>query len=127
RGGLKQFPRLTSVGAWRTESQLGPVKTAPGDGRPHGGYYTQEDIAEIVAYAEQYGIQVVPEIDMPGHMQAAIAAYPELGVGNPQLEVGTRWGIIPHALNAEVATVEFLDRKSTRLNSSHVSSSYAVF
>lgn len=107
---IKQFPRLTSVGAWRTESQLGPVKTAPGDGRPHGGYYTQEDIAEIVAYAEQYGIQVVPEIDMPGHMQAAIAAYPELGVGNPQLEVGTRWGIIPHALNAEVATVEFFTR-----------------
>lgn len=107
---IRQFPRLTSVGGWRSESQVGPSKSAPGDGRPHGGFYTQEDIAEIVAYAEQRCIQVVPEIDMPGHMQAAIAAYPELGVGSPDLGVGTRWGIIPHALNAEEATVDFFAR-----------------
>lgn len=60
---------------------LGASPEAPGDGRPHGGFYTQDDIREIVGYAAQRHITVVPEVDIPGHSQAAIAAYPELGVG----------------------------------------------
>ncbi|WP_431279072.1 beta-N-acetylhexosaminidase [Leifsonia poae] len=104
---ITRYPRLTEVGAWRRESQVGYGKDAPGDGRPHGGYYTQADLREIVAYAEARGITVVPEIESPGHVQAAIAAYPELGVTGEALEVGTRWGIIRHVLNLEDATVEF--------------------
>lgn len=104
---IVRYPRLTEVGAWRHESQVGYGPDAPGDGRPHGGYYTQDDLREIVAYAAARGITVVPEIESPGHVQAAIAAYPELGVTGKALEVGTRWGIIPNVLNAEESTVEF--------------------
>ncbi|MGJ4845787.1 beta-N-acetylhexosaminidase [Leifsonia sp. Le1] len=104
---ILRYPRLTEVGAWRRESQVGYGVDAPGDGRPHGGYYTQDDLRELVAYAAARGITVVPEIESPGHVQAAIAAYPELGVTDTQLEVGTRWGIIPNVLNAEEGTVEF--------------------
>lgn len=104
---ILRYPRLTEVGAWRRESQVGYGVDAPGDGRPHGGYYTQDDLRELVAYAAARGITVVPEIESPGHVQAAIAAYPELGVTGAQLEVGTRWGIIPNVLNAEESTVEF--------------------
>ena len=62
------------------------------DGRPHGGFYTQDDIREIVAYARARFITIVPEIEMPGHSQAAIAAYPELGNTGEQLEPWTSWG-----------------------------------
>ncbi|BFV56316.1 beta-N-acetylhexosaminidase [Kitasatospora sp. CMC57] len=99
--------RLTEVGSWRRESQLGAQDGAPGDGRPHGGYYTQADIREIVAYAAERHITVVPEIDVPGHSQAAIAAYPELGVGGPAREVHTRWGVNPNILNTEESTLDF--------------------
>ena len=77
---IKRYPRLTEVGAWRARDawSASPAANAV-DGRPHGGFYTQDDIREIVAYAAERYITVVPEIDMPGHSQAAIAAYPELG------------------------------------------------
>lgn len=111
---ITRYPKLTEVGGWRRESQRGPVRDAPGDGRPHGGFYTQDDIREIVAYAHSRHVSVVPEIDLPGHSQAAIAAYPELGIGvdehgqgGPDLEVFTRWGINPNVLNTEDSTVEF--------------------
>jgi hexosaminidase len=104
---ILRYPRLAEVGAWRRESQVGWGPDAPADGRPHGGYYTQSDLREIVAYAAARGITVVPEVESPGHVQAAIAAYPELGVTGEPLEVGTRWGIIPNILNAEESTVEF--------------------
>ncbi|WP_329021814.1 beta-N-acetylhexosaminidase [Streptomyces sp. NBC_01423] len=80
---IMRHPRLTEAGAWRRESQRGAAPDAPGDQRPHGGYYTQDDLREIVAYAAQRHITVVPEIDVPGHSQAAIAAYPELGLVRP--------------------------------------------
>ncbi|GAA0580148.1 beta-N-acetylhexosaminidase [Paractinoplanes ferrugineus] len=104
---IRRYPRLTEVGAWRRESQVGATPDAPGDGRPHGGYYTQDDIREIVAYAAERFITVVPEIESPGHVQAALAAYPELGVTGAPLEVFTRWGINPNVLNAEESTVDF--------------------
>ncbi|MFJ2590178.1 beta-N-acetylhexosaminidase [Streptomyces sp. NPDC087538] len=104
---ILRHPKLTEVGAWRRESQLGASPDASGDGRPHGGFYTQDDIREIVGYAAQRHITVVPEVDVPGHSQAAIAAYPELGVGGGQSEVWTRWGVNPRVLNTEESTVDF--------------------
>lgn len=110
---IRAFPRLTEVGAWRDRTQVGADDaTAPEIDRPHGGFYTQQDIAEIVAYATTRGIVVVPEIDLPGHSQAAIAAYPDLGVPDsdgepPIIEVYPRWGVSPHPLNAETSTVDF--------------------
>ncbi|MFC8297352.1 beta-N-acetylhexosaminidase [Micromonospora orduensis] len=104
---IRRHPALTDVGAWRSESQLGAVPDAPGDGRPHGGFYTQDDVREIVAYAAQRHITVVPEIDLPGHTQAAIAAYPQLGVTGNALQTWTRWGINTNVLNTEDSTVAF--------------------
>ncbi|MFI7112590.1 beta-N-acetylhexosaminidase [Nonomuraea sp. NPDC050227] len=102
---IRRYPRLTEVGAWRRESQTG--WNGAMDGRPHGGYYTQDDLREIVAYAAARHVTVVPEIDLPGHTQAAIAAYPELGNLGTPLEVRTTWGIGRNVLNAEDATVAF--------------------
>ncbi|MGO4425141.1 beta-N-acetylhexosaminidase, partial [Streptomyces sp. MCAF7] len=76
---IRRYPRLTEVGAWRERTKFGHRASPLWDERPHGGYYTQDDIREIVAYAAERHITVVPEIDIPGHSQAAIAAYPELG------------------------------------------------
>lgn len=110
---IHAFPRLTEIGAWRDRTQEGADDaTAPEIRRPHGGFYTQNDIVEIVAYARDRGIVVVPEIDLPGHSQAAIAAYPELGVPTadgswPEVEVYPRWGVSAYPLNAEESTVDF--------------------
>lgn len=81
---IKKYPKLTTVGGWRTEK----------DGTRYGGYYTQEDIQEIIAYAKERYITVVPEIEMPGHAQAALAAYPEYSCMRGDIPVGTEWG--PH-------------------------------
>jgi hexosaminidase len=104
---ILRHPKLTEVGAWRRETQVGADPGSPSDGRPHGGFYTQDDIREIVAYAAARFITVVPEIETPGHAQAAIAAYPELGVTGLPVDVFTRWGINPTVLNAEDSTVRF--------------------
>ncbi|HZP54368.1 beta-N-acetylhexosaminidase [Actinocrinis sp.] len=110
---IRRYPRLTEVGSWRRESPLGDRRHDRFDGRPHGGFYTQDDIREIVAYAAARHITVVPEIDVPGHAGAAIAAYPHLGnTDSPnqpdQPEVATRWGILDNVLNAEESTLQFL-------------------
>ena len=111
---IKKYPRLTSVGAWRRQTLVGIQRSYADttqwvfDGRPHGGFYTQDDIREVVAYAKARFITVVPEIEMPGHAQAAIAAYPELGNTSQQLEVLTRFGVNPNIFNAEDATIRFL-------------------
>jgi hexosaminidase len=110
---IKRYPRLTSVGAWRRETMIGAARgDAPAqhfDGQPHGGFYTQDDIREVVAYAAARKITVVPEIEMPGHALAAIAAYPALG-NHPerQLEVGREWGVIEQVFNVEDGTIAFL-------------------
>lgn len=104
---IKRYPRLTEVGAWRRESPVGAVVHGVFDGQPHGGYYTQDDLREIVAYAAARHITVVPEIDLPGHTQAAIAAYPSLGNLSETLEVGTTWGIGSNVLNVADETIAF--------------------
>ncbi len=99
---ISRYPRLTEIGAWR--------RCSPGEREPHGGFYTAEDLGEIVAYAGERAVEVVPEIDMPGHMLAAIAAYPELGndpPGSPAREVHCEWGISEHVLNLEEPTIRF--------------------
>ena len=80
---IRRYPRLTSVGAWRTER----------DGSRYGGFYTQHDVRHIVEYARRRGVQVVPEIEMPGHSSAAIAAYPHLGCTSDTIAVPTSWGV----------------------------------
>lgn len=104
---IDQYPLLTEVGAWRRESPVGHNREGRSDGVPHGGFYTKADLAEVVAYAARRFVTVVPEIDMPGHMRAAIASYPQLGNTGQQFEVGTRWGISKHVLNLEKGTIDF--------------------
>ena len=89
---IKKYPRLTEVGAWRKGTVLGhnsPVN----DGVPYGGYYTQEEIKDIVRYAADRYITIIPEIDMPGHMLGALTAYPELGCTGGPYEVWCQWGV----------------------------------
>ncbi len=108
---IKQYPRLTQLGAWRRETIIGrPDRDSTKwrfDGQPHGGFYTQDDVREIVAYARARFVTVVPEIEMPGHSQAAIAAYPELGNRGDTLPVWTRWGVDENILNPGDATIQF--------------------
>lgn len=116
---IKEYPRLTSVGAWRTQTIVGRQPRDPSqwtfDGLRHGGFYTQDDAREIVAYANARFITVVPEIEMPGHSVAAIAAYPELGVTGEPLEVATHWGVFSDILNAKPSTVQFMQNVLTEV------------
>jgi len=80
---IDAYPKLTEVGAWRTEL----------DGTKHGGFYSKEEIREIITYASARHVEVIPEIELPGHSQAALAAYPYLGCTGEQLEVANRWGV----------------------------------
>ena len=110
---IKKYPRLTQVGAWRKETLAGhhdwPVIASElkFDGKPHGGFYTQDDIREVVAYAKERHVNVLPEIEMPGHSGAAVAAYPELGNTCKQIEVSTTWGIHEDIYNANESTILF--------------------
>lgn len=89
---VKTYPKLTEVGAWREGTVIGRNSDVE-DGKRYGGFYTQDEIREIVAYAAERYITVIPEIDMPGHTLAALASYPELGCTGGPYKVGTRWGI----------------------------------
>ncbi|WDZ88523.1 beta-N-acetylhexosaminidase [Nocardiopsis sp. HUAS JQ3] len=105
------YPRLTEVGAWRARTVVGnDLGTSPDpvyDRTPHGGYYTEADLREIVAHARDRCVEVVPEIDMPGHMQAAIAAYPELGNTGAPTIVRERWGVGTRLLNVDETALRF--------------------
>jgi hexosaminidase len=104
----RRYPRLTEIGAWRRESMVGHYDEQKFDGTRHGGFYTQDELRGLVAYARDRGITIVPEIDMPGHMRAAIAGYPELGnLPSHTVEVATTWGIHDEVLNPEERTVQF--------------------
>jgi hexosaminidase len=108
---IKKYPRLTEVGAWRKETLVGRLLRDTEmvfDGTPHGGFYTQDDVHEVVAYAQARHVTVVPEIEMPGHAQAAITAYPELGNVIEPLDVRTYWGICENVYNVEESTLTFL-------------------
>src|SRR5690348_4358981 len=102
---IKRYPELTRIGAWRTPPDAGH------DGAPrrYGGFYTQDEIRRVVAYAAARHITIVPEIDMPGHAQAAVAAYPQLGVTGKQPGVSTDWGVNPWLYNVDENTFTFID------------------
>ncbi|GHC65640.1 beta-N-acetylhexosaminidase [Streptomyces cinnamoneus] len=110
---IERYPRLTEVGAWRARTKVGHRASPLWDERPHGGYYTKDDIREIVAYAAERHITVVPEIDVPGHSQAAIAAYPELGntdvIDTTALSVWDTWGVNPNVLAPTDNTLAFYE------------------
>lgn len=89
---IKKYPKLTEIGSKRSETVIGH-NSGKYDGKPYGGFYTQDDIRDIVAYAAARHIEIIPEIDMPGHMQAALASYPELGCTGGPYTVLTEWGI----------------------------------
>ncbi len=110
---IKKYPRLTEVGAWRvpaglaSASDVDPKTKAP---RRIGGFYTQDQVREIVAYAAARHVTIVPEIEMPGHAQAAIAAYPELGSATPgPAAASSDWGIHPYLYNVDDKTFDFLE------------------
>lgn len=96
---IKKYPRLTEVSSMRPETMVGH-DASKFDGKPHGGFYTQEQARAIVKYAADRHIMVVPEIDMPGHMVAALAAYPELGCTGGPYKVRTTWGVAEDVLCA---------------------------
>ncbi|WP_086721925.1 beta-N-acetylhexosaminidase, partial [Streptomyces angustmyceticus] len=111
---IERHPKLTGIGAWRERTKTGHRASPLWDERPHGGYYTQDDIREIVAYAARRHITVVPEIDIPGHSQAAIAAYPELGnadvIDTTALKVWDTWGVNPNVLAPTDTTLRFYEQ-----------------
>jgi hexosaminidase len=99
---IKKYPKLTQVGAWRRDTDA--------DGRPsrYGGFYTQEQIRDIVRYAQARFVTIVPEIEMPGHAQAAIAAYPQFGVTGKNPGVSHVWGVHGYLFNVEDSTFTFI-------------------
>ncbi|MET9732884.1 beta-N-acetylhexosaminidase [Streptomyces sp. NPDC006458] len=116
---IKRHPRLTEVGSWRSRTKFGHRASPLWEEKPHGGHYTQDDIREIVAYAAERHIRVVPEIDVPGHSQAAIAAYPELGntdvIDTTSLTVWDNWGISSNVLAPTDNTLRFYEGVFTEL------------
>lgn len=109
---IKKYPKLTEIGAFRDGTQIGYDRNS-NDGVRYGGYYTQDQIRDIVAYAEDLGITIIPEVDLPGHMQAALTSYPELGCKDSQpspYKVWTRWGVSKQVLSVgKESTMRFLE------------------
>lgn len=112
---IKKYPKLTAIGAWRTGSMIGHYNDQKYDTVRYGGFYTQEEIKEIVAYAGERHITVVPEIEMPGHAQAALAAYPELSCTGGPFEVSRQWGILEDVFCPKEQTFEFLENVLTEV------------
>lgn len=99
---IKRYPELTGKGSVREETLVGHLNDRPEkyDGQPYGGYYTQDQIREVVRYAAERYVNVIPEVDLPGHMQAALCAYPELGCTGGPYKVWTKWGVSEDVLCA---------------------------
>lgn len=108
---IKKYPKLQEVSAYRNETLIGHYGDDPirYDGKRYGGYYTQEEIKDVVAYAQQRFVTIIPEIEMPGHSQAAIAAYPELGCTGNQFNVVTTWGVFDEIYCSKDETFNFLE------------------
>ena len=108
---IKKYPRLTSVGAWR-ETTIRVGNEGEYDGVPHGGFYTQDEVREVVAFAAERFVTVVPEIELPGHSSAALAAYPKLGNTDAPgyaPKVQSKWAIFPETYSPKPETLAFLD------------------
>ena len=108
---INKYPKLTEIGALRKETLIGHggIKPFKYDGKPYGGFYTQDEIRDIVDYAAQRQITIIPEIEMPGHSLAALAAYPELGCTGGPYEVATRWGVFNDIYCTKDLNFDFLE------------------
>ncbi len=108
---IKKYPKLTEISSMRKETLIGHYGDKPHkyDGKPYGGYYTQDEVKEIVKYAADRQITIIPEIEMPGHSLAALAAYPELGCTGGPYEVATKWGVFKDIYCTKEGTFEFLE------------------
>jgi len=108
---IKKYRKLQEIAAFRDETLIGHYADEPHqfDGKKYGGFYTQKEIKDIVNYASERQITVIPEIEMPGHSQAAIAAYPELGCTKKQVEVATKWGVFEDIYCTSEKTFKFLE------------------
>ena len=108
---IKKYPRLTEVGAWRVPAGDAPhadIDPATGQPRLYGGFYTQDQVRDVVAYAAARNVTILPEIDIPGHASAAVAAYPEIGT-EPVDHVSSDWGIYYSTFNLEDSTMRLLE------------------
>lgn len=106
---IKKYPKLTSVGAWRNGSMIGKYSDHKFDTIRYGGFYTQQEIKEVVAYASKLHITIVPEIEMPGHSVAAIAAYPWLSCTGKKIDVEKQWGVFDDVYCTKDSTFKFLE------------------
>jgi len=108
---IKKYPKLQEIAAYRNETLIGRAHVEPErfDGKRYGGYYTQDEIRDVVAYAQKRFVTIIPEIEMPGHSQAAIAAYPELGCTGKQIDVATKWGVFEDIYCTKEETFKFLE------------------
>ena len=107
---INAYPQLQNVGAWRRETMIGHLNDEPRryDGIRYGGYYKQSELKDLVKYAAERHITIVPEIEMPGHATAALAAYPELACAGASYEVAREWGIFPNIYCPREETIAFL-------------------
>jgi hexosaminidase len=109
---IRRYPLLTEIGAWRVPAgAVWPREPDPATGRPrrYGGYYTQDEVRDVVRYAAARHVAIVPEIEMPGHAQAAIAAYPRLGTGGAPPDVSPDWGVHDYLFNIDEETFTFIE------------------
>ncbi|GMV06576.1 MAG: hypothetical protein AMXMBFR53_28520 [Gemmatimonadota bacterium] len=107
---IDRYPRLTEVGAWRAETMVEKnFDPYVGDGRRYGGFYTKDEVRDIVAYAAERYVTIVPEIEMPGHSTAALAAYPELACTEGPFQVATTWGVFEDIYCPREETFTFLE------------------
>ena len=110
---IRKYPKLTAVGAWRVPpgaAAAADIDPATGKPRQYGGFYSQAQVREIVAYARDRNITIIPEIEMPGHATAAIAAYPQYGSASEvPNQPSTGWGVLPYLYNVDDSTFAFLE------------------
>jgi len=113
---IKQYPKLTAIGGWRDSTLVGHYGTGIYDGERYGGFYTQEEIREVVDYAQKRHVTIIPEIEMPGHASAALASYPELGcIEDKDYKVKTTWGIFEDIYCPSEQTFTFLKNVLTEV------------
>ena len=105
---IKKYPKLTAVGAWRKGTMIGKYSDHKYDSIPYGGFYTQEQIKEVVVYATKRYVTIVPEIEMPGHAVAAIASYPYLSCTRKQIDVEKGWGVFEDVFCTKDSTFQFI-------------------
>lgn len=107
---IKKYPLLTEKGQWRKETVVGSLNSGVYDGTPYGGYYSQEQVRDLVQYAAERYVTIIPEIELPGHALAAIACYPELSCGlEDHYETATKWGVFKQVYCPKETTFEFLE------------------